>query len=396
MVVNLFVVLLLVVLVTNNYAVAQQFDVRKIGVTLTESSVNFDNFTTVTDHDGSTFSLKKLNLPTRRSCYELKKNEEITRFCYPSIHIAGIAKCGTSAVYAFLANRSEYIKPAHHLEKEYCPYASYYEYFKGMKNTFKSLDESIEEQKLLYVNGCIHPHMLYVLHKLLVPNAVYIVSVRHFAERTWASYNFWCNELMDAPCKAGDWTNNKMYRSPAELDQILRAANFPNRAKSRNGNFQMTCTDMHNYYLNILHPLQMVGHVPPLIVSIDALSSPQHVHQQMHRMEAYLNSNLGIALQLNETGMAHVNAGNKRGMHSVQTTDSSGGGGGSSLLRGTYKMSKFQPMLESTTAYINSCWKECKEISVLSDYAYNCSSVILQTGGNFTTDYLEIMPTVVK
>jgi hypothetical protein len=149
---------------------------------------------------GQTLRIRRLDDldPMRRhSCYEvecrggscvgrhLPKNATY-RFCFPSVIVTGIPKCGTSAMYELLTRF-----PHVHLmpSKENCPFArrrSHWQFF----NSLPSLDTVRPET--LIVDGCIDLQRNMLMHTTLRgPDTLYIVMTRDYADYLWSSYNFW-------------------------------------------------------------------------------------------------------------------------------------------------------------------------------------------------------------
>jgi hypothetical protein len=93
-------------------------------------TINVDSFTEIRNESGS-FFIKRLahGADWVHDCFEVRKEHDILReydaaldfkFCYPSLHVAGIAKCGTSALYNLFTNHHKSITTLG-LKKEYCP-----------------------------------------------------------------------------------------------------------------------------------------------------------------------------------------------------------------------------------------------------------------------------------
>ena len=134
----------------------------------------------------------------RHSCYEvacegtscvgrkLPKNATY-RFCYPSVIVSGIPKCGTSAMYELLTRF-----PSVHLmtTKENCPFArrrTHWQFFNSLPRP-----EDVRPETLI-VDGCIDLQRNMIMSLTLRgPDTLYIVMTRDYADYLWSSYNFWC------------------------------------------------------------------------------------------------------------------------------------------------------------------------------------------------------------
>ena len=177
-----------------------------------------NNYITINDTDGSRFEIKRL-FPTNgqvSSCYELKRDKRISQFCYPGILVAGVAKCGTSAMYSFLIKQNG-LEPGNR-NKEYCPRKiTFYDYFNGFAYSPNKIG----------VNGCLDTNLAIKLHQILQPTAAYIIMVRDLPERVWAVYNFWCIQTHENCGTDSTWTNLSFFRSPKHFHELLLSANYP-------------------------------------------------------------------------------------------------------------------------------------------------------------------------
>jgi hypothetical protein len=128
-----------------------------------------------------------------------------------------MGKCGTSALYDFFAHHDS-ISQLTRQNKEYCPRGEgLYHYFRGMAPSF----DDMNRQERVVVNGCISPHEIMPIHRILAPKAVYVFSVRDLPQQRWSAYNFWCDLYLDEVCNGkNDWTATGMYRSPGMFDEV--------------------------------------------------------------------------------------------------------------------------------------------------------------------------------
>ena len=140
---------------------------------------------------------------------------------YPSVHVIGIPKAGTSYLFALLSS-SPYIQPATHT-KEYCPSNVRFnktEYFAGFRAAAKA-------NTIQMANGCINTHEALQLHACVSPylrfQPKYIIALRPPDEWQWARYNFWTNNLDASRDTPGRWTDSHSYRSPEMFHELVLA-----------------------------------------------------------------------------------------------------------------------------------------------------------------------------
>lgn len=310
------------------------------------------DFKQITDNDKSTFEIRRILTTSSAydgSCYELRKDSKLNKFCYPDIIIPGEPKCGTSAMYQFLSKQKGV--NASSANKEYCPglTPTLYNYLKGFKTT----------QGVVYINSCLNMREVFQMHQLLSPKTIYIIMVRNLSDWIWAVYNFWCKSLLDEDCSTGGWTKPGMYRSPTHFHELLMIDSYP---KSKKLFFTMNYLTS-SYKNRIDHAKNITGKLP-FVMASEALEGPDN-GKHIQRLQDYINTNLNINLKLDISHLKVVNAGDHRGVATQSNHTSSG----------LYEISGHQPMLPATVDYINSKWKLCEYISSLAQYSYNCSTV---------------------
>jgi hypothetical protein len=315
---------------------------------------NAQQFTNHNDTDGTMFQLRLLPKAPRQvgSCYELKSDSEEFNFCYPAIHVAGVAKCGTSAMYEFLVEHKGLVK-AHPTNKEFCPDGSLVRYLKAFQS---HLGDSGE----IYVNGCIRTSKLQQIHNVLKPEAAYILTVRSMADRLWAAYNFWCDTAFDENCTIGKWTKDGMYRAPEIFHELLMSRSSP-----RGRPYQPSCLALGKIYTNTIRSFQASQMQPPHVLTMDALSLPGK-EEHLLRLQDYLNAQLGTNITLDPAHLHRVNTGDHKGAGNIDTATPA-------HEDGQYKLSGYRHMLPETVAYIAGCWTECNSISALTHFNFNCS-----------------------
>lgn len=324
------------------------------GIYTTEGGSQFTGFD---DTDGERVQLRPLPKLPRQigSCYEIKKGMDDFTFCYPALHVAGVSKCGTSAMYEFLVEQDgiEHAKPP---EKEYCPRGSIFDYLRAYKNHHA-------EDAAIYVNGCIATSLVRRVHEVLKPQAAYILTVRNFADRLWASFNFWCSSRYDLECKGGRWTKDGMYRTP-ELFHEMLVARF-NYSQSQG--FVTTCHSIRGYYSGAIAGFATSGIAPPHVVAIEALSLPGR-EAHLLRLQAYINDRLGTNLTLDAAHLHRVNTGDHKGATTVGDAPTT-----AAHEEGQYKLSGYRHMLPESERLITDCWADCRNISALTHHDYNCT-----------------------
>jgi hypothetical protein len=340
-------------------------------------TINADSLTEIRDGQDR-FYMKRL-APSKtdwvNDCYEVRSDSDKLdadfKFCYPSLHVAGMGKCGTSSVFSLLTHHADITDQ--NLGKEYCPKeyegGGLYNYWKGMAPSF----EAMSKQDKIYVSGCIHTSAVALMHSILKPKAVYIIIVRDPAERMWAAYNFWCDGSTEKVCNGKfDWTSPGMYRSPGMFDETLKALNYPNfQPRLRYPN---SCVSLNTYYSSSIRLLEEVLQPHQLVLTsiegVSSISSPGQPNAAFQRIERGILNVLGRKVVLEQGSLHLVNAGNDKGKVSTGT---------SRPVEGLYALSNYEPMLESSRIFIKQCWTECSSISQRTGWDYNCSATLYTT-----------------
>jgi len=352
----------------------------------TDVSITFDAFTEIVDGEKGSFYIKRLKPSTGElieewvhDCYEVRLDsapraygKEDFKFCYPSLHIAGMGKCGTSALYDFFAHH-ESISQLTRQNKEYCPRdEGLYHYFRGMAPSF----DDMYRQERVVINGCISPAQLAPIHRILAPKSMYVFIVRDLPQQRWSAYNFWCDLYLDEVCNVKNyWTATGMYRSPGMFDEMLRAINYPDQHRMKQNVGIASCTSMNTFYHQNFAILE--EHLQPgqlVLIALEEMSSP-HPEPAFRRLEEGIYRWLGRKVVLERAHLRLVNGGNDKGDKHVAT-------GSTKPPEGLYAMSNNQPMLQSSKQLIMECWNECGRISQLTGWEYNCSQTLYTT----TTD----------
>lgn len=321
------------------------------------------NELTIQDKDNIDLTIIKLPKDGPESCYEMRKiGFNTRRFCYPVINIIGIPKCGTSSIYRYLA--SNYFQPANEDNKEYCPNlkSTYYDYLEKFGYSY--------ENRGYHINGCIKIKTEVMMHDLLYPNSIYIIMIRDLSSYLWADYNFWCYPEIDLNCKHGQWTRDGMYRDPIMFDQYLRSIEYSDKSKPM-VNVLLPCEKYNDFYFNFYGLdwiLNRKDYMPLLVFPMYGLNDISHIK----RIELFINERLSTNFTLDIGNMKVINY-NKNGINNetVQKENINNNYDKERL----YAISNFKPMLNSTREYLNKCWKECANISVLANYNFDCLDI---------------------
>jgi hypothetical protein len=316
--------------------------------------VNHSHFTDVVDMDGKIFSLRIIhseNELMKQPCYEMIRKNETTWFCYPQVVIAGIAKCGTSAMYSYLLENKNWFSGD--IDKEICPKPTFYDFFKAFGETYISAKNRIK------INGCIHHQSVLLAHKLLRPNDVaYIFMIRNASSFAWAGYNYWCNTDFENCSKPGVWASNMGFsRSPEHFDQYVR---------TKNGRY--SCSTFNSVFTEVIEIAAGVIEKMPLVVSLDAIESTELRLTQLQRVQNYIIKELKVNITFDSDTFRRVNSGATSGDRGVATVPKH------PVVEGLYEISGFRPLLPKTIDYINNCWKECSAVSNMSHFPYRCAS----------------------
>jgi hypothetical protein len=253
-----------------------QIDTKKWQFDTKNVTINIVSFTEI--RDGlDRFYIKRL-APSKadwvHDCYEVRNNtagDADFKFCYPSLHVAGVAKCGTSSMFGMLTHHTESITDQQ-LDKEYCATdGNLYQYWKGMAPSF----EAMFSQQRIYVSGCIQTETVVKMHSILRPKALYIVLVRDLAGRMWSAYNYWCDPKEDLRCRGGDWTTPGMYRSPGMFDEMLKSSNYPLHLS--HDSVYNCATQNYFYTLQLVWLEKYVPAGQLVLISLEGLSHVPHV-----------------------------------------------------------------------------------------------------------------------
>jgi hypothetical protein len=149
------------------------------------------------------------------NCYSLRNSKSTVTsvHCLPSVLVAGFRKCGTSALYGFLSLHPSTIGT---VRKEHC-------IGKGTIVTYlKTLPTPKDIEGKILISGCLYFETLREMLRLKPTSMKVLLTIRDYAERAWAAYNFWCLPQVDG-CPEFTITTKADYRSPEMFHEIVLA-----------------------------------------------------------------------------------------------------------------------------------------------------------------------------
>ena len=287
---------------------------------------------------------------------------------YPSLHVLGFQKCGTSQLYSFLSNHKD-VLPAESRkgQKEWCP-----KYIHGKDSTIR-MNPSLYFSPLhstsshLTANGCLDDHLdeSLCLHSCVAPHlahpAKYFLVVRDPAGARWSWYNFFQNSMdgWDGVARNGadgrmaDWAaSGRDYRSPELFHELASA-----QGMVKNNPFQVQPTV--SYWLDMIRRVQR--HVGPqnLMVLHTAMLDDVNVHK---RIAAFAGLSEGGFPNMSHVRLNSGSRDSSRGEANSQ---------GSAALEGVYEVSGFRRMLDKTRELINE--RERKSCAILkAEFGVSC------------------------
>ena len=321
------------------------------------------------------------------SCFEATRdidNENIT-LCYPLIIVAGVFKCGTSALFQLL-DQHDRIYGGH--IKENCIDVPFYNdhedaLWRFLQSLKRQTIEAIEvakhtdkQQTLLSGSMNCHDHHAELL-KLNVGTMKNILMIRNYSDWTWSAFNFY----------------------------------FVPRLEKKSG-MKMIGKYHHEEYVNLFHKLveASIAHSesvdgvnltdPDFKELMNYFHYPMHYFQRKYtelinlaqdRKSVYLTNNELMSedpklfwkkliqfldfkpydawashplLHSWENRDYRVNAGDQPGEGNISN---------STHVPGTYRRSGFRPLLNKTIALLDSMWyEECLWAFYMTEYKYKC------------------------
>ena len=140
------------------------------------------------------------NIEESHSCYSAGYMGHWLDFCYPSIIVHGVGKCGTSAAYRIISEHPQVL--GGHI-KENCVESNrttrhLFSYFKDLSIQTR---RATQRNMSTLLSGCVRQSFNKNMIKVLkVPKTVYVILTRNMADYMWAGYNYWCTPIMDKNC----------------------------------------------------------------------------------------------------------------------------------------------------------------------------------------------------
>lgn len=332
------------------------------------------------------------------SCYEATYQPWVSYFCYPRIIVAGVPKCGTSALY----NALEAHQSMHGSEqKENCVYPPHdvnavWKYFKKLEAQLSNAMSNNSGSGIVLLSGCVlYETNLAMQSWLRNPLSTYILLTRDVADAVWASYNFWCDMEFDAPypCINYDWTNPATHhRSPESFHHLIvahlnknnpyLAESFPRYAK-KIFLADLGYRDVYNMYITagvdpsrvlVLASEEMQDSVASvwrrIMERMDMPSAITDSHPSLNSFDE-IRYNAGASLIPLRSGWYVVLTCVLLlpGGHVLQALNISAG----NYTPGIYKISHFRPQLVQTRKLIDVVWREsgdCHWTSEMTGYRY--------------------------
>ncbi|MHB1956551.1 MAG: sulfotransferase [Sulfobacillus sp.] len=265
---------------------------------------------------------EKVNGPFGTSCFLPTGAKR--PLCGPTIWLAGLPKCGTSALYYYLSHHPR-IHATHH--KELCPQSESAVNASNIRDFLQQLtDEGPSEEALLhqkmYFNGCIapaQPTMLWIADNMRIP---YIIMIfRALPDMAYSSWNFFCQRESDATCTSNKkWAPEpNQYRSPELFHEYLLAGDrFLNNPTKRY---------LHKDFPQLFRDKQAINGSKVIAVSSEDL------YRDTNRTVQRIFRQMGLPehpLPLEVLSQA-VNVASHRGVHALSNKEK---GMGASLTRG--------------------------------------------------------------
>jgi hypothetical protein len=299
------------------------------------------------------------------SCPEIDDKNRFYSFCYPSLIVTGVPKCGTTAMYEFLTTLPNSVIMH---EKENCPYTRrrpHWKFFLSLPSIDKINYNSI------IIDGCIDTTKNLIIREILRhPQTIYIVLTRDYKDMLWSAYNFWCNWHYDGTnCNYEKFTILGVHnRTPTIFHEII------------NGDYNKTkvfidsplwnkhpCDNARIYYTEYI--LGLWKYIPPNGTIV--IASEQLQLDNLFVLNK-IATKLGISILNNDTLVETIKnisnyrfntqEGKKDYRHSVNINQ---------YKPGRFAISNFSDMFDSTKNILDFCWHDdCIMMSQLTGYEY--------------------------
>jgi hypothetical protein len=253
------------------------------------------------------------------TCPALNSPEAKYQFCYPSVIVTGVPKCGTSAMYDLLARFPNALLMA---EKENCPFTRWRSHWKF----FNSLPRyGAVTADTFIVDGCIDLQRNMMMYATLNgPRTLYILLTRDYAEMLWSSYNFWCRPRHDGldSCDFSKWIDpKKHHRSPEQFHEVIQCDRNGTRLPYETPLFdKKPCLNGAAFYSDKLTELlwATVPRLQTLILASEELSLRPAV------VWSKVSTRLGLPLPGSEGGMNNLLGNFSRSRVNAQGTNKTG------------------------------------------------------------------------
>lgn len=311
------------------------------------------------DIDGAMITLTpKINKAiTNKSCFDMTRKPALpatpfVHFCYPSLNIDGHAKAGTSALYYILQHHPN-IKVAHS-RKEYCRIRgnvkndSFFRYLYGFAAATKELGAND-----VLLNGCIVPEAGMELDVLLRgPKALSIYLVRDAADRSWATYSYWCDWNLEPDCPFGGLVKPSIHlRSPEAFHKAV-TNNEPKKMLIPN---HAELSTLYSRQIDMIETMSSSKQVHVIASEKMKTDLPGVWEDLSKELKSVLNYDIPMHPKLEELSLIRVNK-NKNNM-----------------------MSK----LPETAKILSSWWDECEKMSARTSWPYTCANKGYNTAKKF-------------
>ena len=316
------------------------------------------------DIDGAVITLMP-NLDkstTYKSCFNMSREPSLPSissiyFCYPTFNIYGHPKAGTSALYYILAQHTN-IRHAHS-KKEYCrvrpgdkPY-SFFRYLYG----FATATKDIKVESDVLVNGCIMGPKSYLELDYLLkgPKTLPMYLIRDAADRSWATYNYWCDWNSEPDCKFGGLVKPGIHnRSPENFHDLIMN-NEPKKLLIPNEG------ELSNLYTAPIKLMESMG-----ILKFVHVIANEKMKEDLFSVWDDLSKSLNSVMSYNIP--MHDKLENLSGVI-VNANDKAN-------------------ILPKTAKLLTLWWEECEELSSRSSWSYNC--IMKNTGYKTMKEFKDV------
>ena len=212
-------------------------------------------------------SLEHLHPP--HSCFEAKRNvseTEVITLCYPLIIVAGLFKCGTSALFEMLDQHDRIYGG---IIKENCIYKPYYNDHedalwrfllsleKQTHEAIKIAQSTTKDQTLL--SGSMQCNPVHVkLLRIKAETLKNVFLIRNYADWTWSTFNFYFLKNLEKESRERERKIGKYHpQEYADLFHELVEASLAHSHSIDGVDISNTLELMMNYFKDPASPFQM-------------------------------------------------------------------------------------------------------------------------------------------